>query len=67
MNGSRKISVRLPARQFTFEESVEILKGVLSRGGHPGCFSGLDIFFVNEVELIVSESGEVASRGFTAE
>ena len=67
MNGSRKISVRLPAKEFTFEESVEILKSVLERGGCPRCYSGVDISFINEVELIVSESGEVAPIGFTAE
>jgi hypothetical protein len=60
MNASRKITVRLPAKEFNFEESVEILRTVLSRGGHNTCFSGLDISFVNEVELLVSEGGEVA-------
>ena len=67
MNTSRRITVRLPAKGFTFEESVEVLKNVLGRGGHPNCFSGLDISFINEVELIVSERGKVAPVGFTAE
>lgn len=67
MDAPAKITVRLPAKDFSFEESVEILRGVLGRGGCPGCYSGLDISFINEVELIVSESGEVAPLGFTAE
>lgn len=67
MNGSRKITVRLPAKEFNFEESAEILRNVLGRGGHPNCFSGLDISFINEVELTVSDRGEVAPLGFTAE
>jgi hypothetical protein len=67
MNGSRKITVRLPAKEFSFEESVEILRSVLSRGGCPRCYSGVDISFINEVELIVNENGEVGPRGFTAE
>lgn len=67
MNGSRKITVRLPAKQFSFEESAEILRGVLSGAGHPYCMSGLDISFTNEVEFTVSDRGEVAPVGFTAE
>jgi hypothetical protein len=67
MNASRKITVRLPAKEFSFEESVEILRSVLDRGGCPRCYSGVDISFINEVELIVNESGEVAPFGFTAE
>ena len=67
MNAPGKITVRLPAKEFSFEESAEILRGVLGRGGCLGCFSGIDISFVNEVELIVSERGEVAPLGFTAE
>lgn len=67
MNAPSKITVRLPAKEFSFEESVEILRGVLSRGGCTGCFSGVDISFINEVALIVSERGQVAPVGFTAE
>jgi|HubBroStandDraft_1064217.scaffolds.fasta_scaffold06917_5 hypothetical protein len=60
MNGSRQITVRLPAKEFTFEESVEILGAVLSKGGHTTCFSGLDISFTNEAEFTVSDRGEVS-------
>jgi hypothetical protein len=67
MNPSRKINVRLPAKEFTFDESVEILRSVLSRSGCPGCYSGVDISFINEVELIVNERGEVGPGGVTAE
>jgi hypothetical protein len=67
MNASRKITIRLPARDFSFDESVEILRGVLGRGGHEMCFSGLDMNFVNEVELVVNDRGEVGPRGFAAE
>lgn len=67
MDAPGKITVRLPARQFSFDESVEILRDVLGRGGCLGCFSGIDVSFVNEVELIVSEGGEVAPLGVTAE
>jgi len=67
MNGSRKIRVRLPAKEFSFDETVEILKNVLDRGGCPHCYSGLDISFINEVELIVNERGEVGPMGLTAE
>jgi hypothetical protein len=67
MNGSRKITVRLPAKQFTVEESANILRSVLSWGGCVACFSGLDISFINETELIVSDGGEVAPLGSTIE
>jgi hypothetical protein len=67
MNGARKITVKLPAREFNFEESVDILRNVLSRGGHTTCFSGLEISFTNEAELIVGNRGEVAALGSAAE
>jgi hypothetical protein len=67
MDASRKITVRLPAKEFTFDESVEIMRSVLTRGGCPRCYSGLDISFINEVELIVNESGEVGPSGIAAE
>jgi hypothetical protein len=67
MERSRKIVVRLPAKEFTFEESAEILQQVLGYGGCLGCFSGWDISFVNEIELVVNEAGQVAQVGETAE
>lgn len=67
MNRSYKITVRLPAKEFTFDESVEILGKVMSWGGCVACFSGLDISFINEASLIVSDGGEVTPLGFTAE
>jgi hypothetical protein len=67
MEKSRKIVVRLPAKEFTFEESAEILRQVLGHGGCLGCFSGVDVSFVNEVELVVSEGGQVAPVGVATE
>jgi hypothetical protein len=66
MEKSQKIVVRLPAKGFTFEESAEILRLVLGSGGCLGCFSGLDISFTNEVQLVVDEGGRVAQAGLTA-
>jgi hypothetical protein len=63
VGASHKVVVRLPAREFSFEESVEILRSVLGRAGCPGCYSGVDVSFVNEVEeieLAVGGDGQVA-------
>jgi hypothetical protein len=59
---SNQISVRLQSRNYTFEQSAEILKDILNKGGHPGCFSGLDINFASEVEFTVNAAGETLAR-----
>lgn len=59
---STRVIVSLPGKQqFNFDQSVEILRQVLARAGHPACYSGLDISFITEVsELTVNPDGEVA-------
>ncbi|MGH9077816.1 MAG: hypothetical protein ACRDY0_10265 [Acidimicrobiales bacterium] len=59
MEATRRIKVSLPARAFNLEESLEILRNVLGKAGCGACYSGLEISFVNEVELVVRPSGEV--------
>ena len=57
-----RVLVRLPSSDINLEDSLEIVKNILNRAGHPRCFSGIDINFVNEVEFTVNpETKEVIS------
>jgi len=55
---ARKVVVRLPAEDLGLERSQEILAIALSRGGCPTCFSGMDVRFTYEVEVVVNGEEE---------
>lgn len=55
MATARKVVVRLPAKEFNLEQSQDILARALTRGGCTGCYSGIDVSFIHEVELVVNE------------
>ena len=57
---SNQINVRLSSGRYSFEETVEILKSVLGRAGCQGCYSGLDINFVHELDFSVNARGVIA-------
>lgn len=55
-----RVLVRLPSSDINLDQSLEIVKNILNRAGHPMCFSGIDINFVNEVEFAIRpETNEV--------
>jgi len=56
---ARPIYVSLPATQLTLEQSQKVLAEIMRVSGCPGCFSGRDINFVNEVDYFVNEEARV--------
>jgi hypothetical protein len=57
---SNQITVRLSSADYSFEETVEILRGVLGRGGCLACYSGRDINFIHELDFSVNARGVIA-------
>jgi hypothetical protein len=55
----RPIYVSLPPTQLTLEQSQKVIAEIMRVAGCPGCFSGRDINFVNEVDFFVSEEARV--------
>lgn len=61
---ARRIVVRVPSKNMGLDESLLVVKKILGRGGCGTCFSGIDINFINEVELSVHpETGAVTATG----
>ncbi len=55
MATARKVVVRLPAKDLGLERSKDVLALALSRGGCSTCYSGIDLSFIHEVEVVVNE------------
>ena len=47
MDKKRPVLVRVP-QNMTLEQAQHTLANVLNKVGHPGCYSGFNISFVNE-------------------
>ena len=47
---ARPIYVSLPAAGLSLEQSQKVISEIMNAAGHPGCFSGRDLNFVNEIE-----------------
>jgi hypothetical protein len=58
---TRSIVVRLPPTPLNIDQSIKILQSVLNQVGCPGCYSGWDINFIHEVEIVVNPAGAIQS------
>jgi len=58
---TRSVVVRLPATPLNIDQSIKVLQTVLGQLGCPGCYSGWDINFIHEVEIVVSQTGAIQS------
>ncbi len=46
---SKNVSVHVPAN-LSLQQAQQVLASVLNRVGHPACYSGFNISFVNAVD-----------------
>jgi hypothetical protein len=58
---TRSIVVRLPPTPLNIDQSMKVLQTVLNQVGCPGCYSGWDINFIHEVEIVVNQAGAIQS------
>ena len=55
---ARPIYVSLPAAGLSLQQSQKVIAEIMTAAGHPGCFSGRDLNFVNEIDyLVTAEAG----------
>ena len=48
-NANKAVTVRTPAN-MNLDQAKQVLAAVLNRVGHPACYSGFNINFVNAVD-----------------
>ena len=58
---TRSVVVRLPPTPLNLDQSMKVLQTVLNQVGCPGCYSGWDINFIHEVEIVVNQAGGIQS------
>jgi hypothetical protein len=56
---ARPIYVSLPAAGLTLQQSQKVIAEIMTAAGHPGCFSGRDLNFVNEIDYFVTAEAAV--------
>jgi hypothetical protein len=56
---ARPIYVSLPAAGLSLEQTQKVIAEIMTAAGHPGCFSGRDFNFVNEIDYFVTAEAAV--------
>jgi hypothetical protein len=59
---SRPIVVRLPPTALNIDQTLNVVREILTAAGHQGCFSGLDLQFTYENEYIVNAKGGIQAE-----
>jgi hypothetical protein len=67
MGNNRTVTVRVPHKPVDIKTVQLTIANIFKELGHPGCYSGFDFRFEQEVEFTAGLNGEVRQIGAVGE